>query len=96
MSAPTPPYIVQSLAGHDKGRLFYVLRAEDDFAGLVDGKLRRLSNPKRKRRKHLAFMAEGASPVAEKIRLGVSVTDRQVYKSLNAYRADVKTAKGGN
>lgn len=47
--------IVRSLAGHDAGRLFWVAETEGDFLLLADGKCRRLSRLKRKRRKHVFF-----------------------------------------
>ena len=44
--------IVKSAAGRDKGKLFFVLEAEEDFLLLADGKTRKLESPKRKKRKH--------------------------------------------
>ena len=46
--------LVVSRAGRDKGRPFVVLRVEDGFAYLVDGDLRRLNKPKKKKRMHVA------------------------------------------
>lgn len=91
-----PSDIVQSLAGHDRGELFFVLRMENGFAWVVDGRLRRCTKPKRKNVKHLAFAAAGISPVAERIARGVSVTDSEVRKALAPLRAASQTAKGGN
>ena len=45
--------LVVSRAGRDKGRPFVVLRAEEGFVYLVDGDLRRLSKPKKKKRMHV-------------------------------------------
>lgn len=45
--------VVKSMAGRDKGLWFVVLETEGDCAFLVDGKLRPLENPKRKKEKHL-------------------------------------------
>lgn len=45
--------VVRSLAGHDTGKLFLVVETEGDFLFLADGKSRRLSRLKRKRRKHV-------------------------------------------
>lgn len=46
--------IVESLAGHDKGRLYVVLETDENYLMLVDGKIRTLQNPKRKKRRHAA------------------------------------------
>ena len=45
--------LVYSGAGHDKGKLFTVLKTEDDFVYLADGDSRRVSNPKKKKIKHI-------------------------------------------
>ena len=45
--------LVVSRAGRDKGRPFVVLRAEEGFVYLVDGDLRRLDKPKKKKRMHV-------------------------------------------
>ena len=46
--------LVRTLRGHDEGTLYYVLRTEEDFLYLVDGKHRRVEAPKKKRCKHVA------------------------------------------
>lgn len=46
--------VVKSKAGRDKDKLFLVLDIVDDnYVMLVDGKLRKLENPKKKKIKHL-------------------------------------------
>ena len=45
--------LVYSKAGRDKGRLFVVLRTENDFVYLSDGDTRLVGNPKKKKIKHI-------------------------------------------
>lgn len=45
--------LVVSCKGHDQGRLYLIVRIEDDFLWLSDGKARPLANAKKKRRKHV-------------------------------------------
>ena len=45
--------VVCSLLGHDKGRMYLVVKLDGDFAYVVDGKFRLKDNPKKKRIKHL-------------------------------------------
>ena len=42
--------IVQSDAGRDKGKLFFVLDMEGEYLLLADGKTRSVETPKRKKR----------------------------------------------
>ena len=76
--------IVRSTAGRDKGDLFFVLATEGDFLLLADGKQRRLENPKRKRRKHVALVGESHSLVAEKIRSSEKITNSELRKAIAA------------
>lgn len=45
--------VVWSLGGHDKGRLYLVVRVAEDGCYIADGKRRPLGNPKRKNPRHL-------------------------------------------
>ena len=42
-----------SMAGHDKGQMYVIIGEENDMVYLVDGKSRKLDNPKKKKFKHL-------------------------------------------
>lgn len=57
--------IVRSLAGHDRGRLYWVAETEGDFLLLSDGKRHRLNALKRKRRKHVERTGMSASPAGD-------------------------------
>ena len=96
MAEIKPSDIVQSLAGHDTGGVFLVLRTEGEFAFVADGKNRKCAKPKRKKMKHLAFTAESESPVAQRIAQSESVADSEVRKALAPWRAASRKAKGGN
>ena len=52
----TKTSVVKSVAGHDKGKLYCVVYCEKGFAFLVNGKTKKLVNPKRKSIKHLEVL----------------------------------------
>ena len=45
--------LIVSKAGRDKGQLFFVIDADEQYVYLADGKSRKLEKPKRKKRKQL-------------------------------------------
>ena len=45
-----------SLSGHDKGKLYMIVRQEDDFVFLSDGRLKLKNNPKKKNIKHVQII----------------------------------------
>ena len=42
-----------SKAGHDKGGLYIIIREDEEYVYLCDGRLKKLANPKRKNKKHI-------------------------------------------
>ena len=71
-----------------------MLAAEGDFLLLADGKQRRLENPKRKRRKHVALVGESHSLVAEKIRSSEKITNSELRKALAAFSGGNQDQEG--
>ena len=86
MASIHPSQIVLSLAGHDKGKLFFVLREEGEYVLLADGKGRKLATPKRKRKKHIQSVGTSAHPAAQWLHRGEAVSDRQLRAALAAFR----------
>lgn len=87
--------IVSSLAGRDKGKLFFVIDREDSFALLADGKGRKIEKPKRKKLKHLRFIANCSCLTAEKISSGEKVTNSELRRALAAFAAGADGEEGG-
>lgn len=70
-----PGRIVISRAGRDEGRRFVVIEADDTYAMIADGDLRKVDRPKKKKRKHLTatarvmmFKQPGQMPADHEIR----------------------------
>ena len=75
-----------SKAGHDKGKCYVIVGEEDDFVYLCDGKSRMVSNPKRKRKKHI--QAAGRTVEAEllhRLKSGESVRDEEIKYEIRQY-----------
>ena len=77
--------IVLSLAGRDKGKLFYVMDTEDNFVILADGKGRKLENPKRKKLKHVRRVSRTETRVAVKIQNGDKVLNSELRRDLATF-----------
>jgi ribosomal protein L14E/L6E/L27E len=86
--------IVVSINGRDRGRRFFVLATEDNYALLCDGKTRRIEKPKRKKIKHMRFESKDTSRTALKIISGERVTNSEIRRSLAEYSV-VSGEKGG-
>ena len=87
--------IVRSDAGRDAGKLFVVLAVEGEYLLLADGKGRKVESPKRKKRRHVLFVAAEESRLSEKIRSKEKVTNSELRRTLAAYRGEVHPSQEG-
>ena len=77
--------IIESLAGRDKGKLFYVIDTEENYVLIADGKGRKLENPKRKKLKHVRGVTRTETRVAVKIQNGDKVLNSELRRDLAAF-----------
>lgn len=48
--------VVKSIAGHDFNKFYVIIKLDNEYAYVVDGKIRTFSKIKKKKRKHLENM----------------------------------------
>lgn len=48
--------LAKSKAGHDKNSIYVIINADETYVYLVDGILKTIDNPKRKKRKHIQII----------------------------------------
>ena len=77
--------IIESLAGRDKGKYFYVMDVEDNYVLIADGKGRKLENPKRKKLKHVRRVSRTETRVAVKIQNGDKVLNSELRRDLATF-----------
>ena len=80
--------IVRSDAGRDKGKLFYVLETQGEHLLLADGKSRKVESPKRKKRRHVLFVAAEENRLSGKIKGEEKITNSELRKALAAFREE--------
>lgn len=86
VNTPALGGICQSTQGRDKDR-YYIIKTinSDGTVGVVDGKFKRLSAPKKKNLRHLRLLNEKAESIASKFSDGRQVFDTEVYSALKVY-----------
>ena len=87
--------IVRSDAGRDKGKLVVVLAVEGEYLLLADGKSRKVESPKRKKRRHVLFVAADENRLSEKIKSEEKITNSELRRTLAAYRGEVQPDQEG-
>lgn len=51
-------------AGHDKDKLYVIMREDEEYVYLVDGRIRTMDKPKKKNKKHIQIIKK-KSPALE-------------------------------
>lgn len=76
--------IVKTLAGHDKDQLFVIIDKQGEYVYLVDGRVRTLQKPKKKKEKHIQFIDQLDSSYVKSI-MEQSILDAHIKKILKQY-----------
>ena len=50
--------LARSKAGHDKAKMYIIKEVDDTYVYLVDGQIRTLDRPKKKKKKHVQIILE--------------------------------------
>ena len=87
--------IVRSDAGRDKGKLFVVLAVEGEYLLLADGKSWKVESPKRKKRRHVLFVAADENRLSDKIKSEEKITNSELRRTLAGYRDAVQPDQEG-
>ena len=82
---PTPGMLVHSKAGRDAGRAFLIREVlSSEFVTVVDGDLRRIKTPKKKKIKHLKLTPKVDEALQKGFIQGIIINDAQVRASIKA------------
>ena len=77
--------IVFSKCGRDKGRAFIVYDYNDDYVFIVDGDLRKLEKPKKKKKIHIQISKHIDEEIRNKIENELYLLNSDIRKALAKY-----------
>ena len=72
--------VVKSMAGHDSGSYYAVMRVDNGYAYIADGKLRKVESPKKKNPLHLQktkVVIDVTDITNKKLRTALAVFNRE-------------------
>lgn len=73
-------------AGHDKDKIYIIVRDDEKFVYLADGKLKTLQNPKKKSKKHIQpILHKIDETLALKLQTNDKVIDEEIKKAVKDY-----------
>ena len=75
-----------SLAGHDKNQIYIIIREDDEYVYLCDGRLKPLATPKKKNKKHIQVINKGVdAELSNRIKENGSVRDEEIKRTIKLY-----------
>ncbi len=80
---------VYASAGRDAGECFIVLSTEENYLYLCDGKSRKVSNPKKKKIKHVKLTGDRDEFIINKLASVGKLTNKEVRYSLMRYTTEI-------
>ncbi len=76
--------VVRSIRGRDSGKLFYVIETDGRCAYIANGRDRRIEKAKKKKLKHIQYVATVDDRISGKLRDGERVTNAEIRRALAA------------
>ena len=77
--------IAVSKAGRDTGRVFVIKQVIDTYyVYIVDGDLRKMDRPKKKKLKHLKLSEDVLDSIADKLKEGTKVFDAEIRSAIRS------------
>ncbi len=90
-----PGRLVCSIAGRDAGKLYIIIDTlSDNMVQVVDGKIRKLTAPKKKNIKHLMAYSQKSGEIEEKKKSGQRITDLEVRNIMKRLMAETLVKRG--
>ena len=75
-----------SKAGHDKTKLYIIIKEDSEYVYLVDGDLKPLDKPKKKRKKHVQMINRTVNEeLLQRLRENEKVLDEEIKYEIKHY-----------
>lgn len=75
-----------SKAGHDKAKLYIIIREDAEYVYLVDGIYKTIEHPKKKSKKHIQIIKKVPETIAEKLETGQPIHNEEIKRAIKLYR----------
>ena len=79
--------LASSKAGHDKDKIYVIIREDKEYVWLADGKVKTIANLKKKRKKHIQIIkCFNNEEMKSKLLENKEVSDLEIVMALKKYK----------
>ena len=90
-------FLASSKAGHDKNKIYVIIKEDAEYVWLSDGKIKPVDNPKKKRKKHIQPIKYfNNEEMRTSLLEGKKVSDLEIVMVLKNYKKQQMSDTGGN
>jgi len=90
-------FLASSKAGHDKDKIYVIIREDREYVWLADGKIKTVEKPKKKRKKHVQVIKYFYNEeIRTSLSEGKTVSDLEIMMVLKNYKKQQMSDTGGN
>ena len=90
-------FLASSKAGHDKNKIYVIVKEDTEYVWLADGKIKTVEKPKKKRKKHIQVIKySNNAEIKNALSEGKKVSDLELVMVLKAYKKQQMSDTGGN
>lgn len=72
----------KSKAGHDKDQIYVIIKEDLEYVYLMDGKIKTVDKPKKKKRKHIQIILKEDETVSRKLKENETLTNEEIKAAI--------------
>ena len=76
---------VFSKAGHDKNKIYVIVKTDEKNVYLVDGTIKKLEKPKCKNKKHIGLIKYSDDNLQEKLKFNEKISNEEIKYAIKCY-----------
>lgn len=89
-------FLASSKAGHDKDKVYVIMKEDAEYVWLADGKIKTVEKPKKKKKKHIQLIKYfNNEEIRSLLSEGKVVSDLEVMMALKKYKKQQMSDTGG-
>lgn len=86
--------LAASKAGHDKTQIYVIVREDEKYVYLCDGRLKTFQNPKKKSKKHIQIIKTGTDQeLRKRLQEGMTVYNEEIKHLIKEFNRKSKEVK---
>ena len=77
--------LAMSMSGHDRGQIYIIMKEDEEYVYLSDGKRRPVERCKKKNRRHIQIIRHQEPEMAQKLATGETVRNEEIKRAIRLY-----------